>query len=319
MLNNYKNCLHETACETYRYNPPGLTYTRQGFDTSADVLRVLGPEGRGWYSCPTCNPHLSINAASNPGIAARVEKMSRPSNMASAARQAPPSGEEAGATADELIEAICAFGRSVPRFTTGLQEADELVFSDPFAFLLACSLDRGTKSEIIWKLPYYLWKHFGHLDPRRMGALSDAEVQQALELLPAKPRYMGDAVVTIRALAHLVANQFDGHAERLWTAQPVQKIKSTLLSVRGVGPGIANMTINLLHRYLGVEFTFDDLRDIDVKPDVHVERVFQRTGLMDRTGGSVQVARCLREAYPADLDLGAWEIGRRWCHALRAR
>jgi endonuclease III len=37
---------------------------------------------------------------------------------------------------------------------------------------------------------------------------------------------------------------------------------------------------------------------------------------MDTTGGSVQVARRLREAYPADLDLGAWEIGRRWCHAF---
>jgi endonuclease III len=139
----------------------------------------------------------------------------------------------------------------VRRFTTGLQEADELVFSDPFAFLLACSLDRGTKSEIIWKLPYYLRKHFGDLDPTRIGALSDAEVRQALEVLSAKPRYIGDAVVTIRALARLVTNEFDGHAERLWTAQPVQKIKNTLLSIRGVGPGIANMTINLLHRYLG--------------------------------------------------------------------
>ena len=154
------------------------------------------------------------------------------------------------------------------------------------------------------------------MDALRIGAPSDAEVRQTLEVLPVKPRYMVDAVVTIRALAELVTNQFDGDAERLWTAQPVQKIKNTLLSIRDVGPGIANMTINLFHRYLGVEFTLDDLRDIDVKPDVHVERVFQRTGLMDRTGGSIHVARRWREEYPADLDLGAWEIGRRWCHAI---
>jgi len=24
LLNNYKNCLHETGCHTYRANPPGL-------------------------------------------------------------------------------------------------------------------------------------------------------------------------------------------------------------------------------------------------------------------------------------------------------
>jgi len=312
LLNNFKNCLHETHCQTYRYNPPGLTYTRQGFDTPADVLRTLGSEGRRWYSCPICNPHISINAASAPASTARLEQMTTPPRT----RLARPSGKATGSTSEELIEAICTFGRSVPRFTTGLEEADDLVFSDPFAFLVACSLDRGTKSEIIWKLPYYLRKHFGHLDPARISTLSEADVRQALEVLPVKPRYIGDAVLTILALSRLVTKRFDGQAERLWTAQPVQKIKNTLLSIRGVGPGIANMTINLLHRYLGVEFSLDNLRDIDVKPDVHVERVFQRTGLMDRTGGSVQVARRLHEAYPADLDLGAWEIGRRWCHAF---
>ena len=214
LLNNFKNCLHETDCETYRHNPPGLTYTRQGFDTPADVLDALGPEGGRWYSCPTCIPHVSINAASNPAFAARVERMSPPPSTASVARPVPPRGGETGATAEELIGTIWTFGRSVPRFTTGLQAADDLVFSDPFAFLLACALDRGTKSEIIWKLPYYLRKHFGHLDPGRMGTLSDADVRQALEALPVKPRYMGDALVTILALARLVTKQCDGHAER---------------------------------------------------------------------------------------------------------
>jgi hypothetical protein len=33
-------------------------------------------------------------------------------------------------------------------------EARELVRTNPFAFLLAASLDRGTKTEIIWTLPW---------------------------------------------------------------------------------------------------------------------------------------------------------------------
>ncbi len=100
----------------------------------------------------------------------------------------------------------------------------------------------------------------------------------------------------------------------MWEGRAPRDVLRTLRRIRGVDT-IANMTVNLLHRYLGVDFGFDELRDIDVKPDVHVERVFKRTGLMDRAGGSVQVARRLKEAYPADLDLGSWQIGRTWCHA----
>ena len=58
LLNRFKNCLHYTSCETYQFNPPGINLTRQGFDTSADVLRVLGHEGPGWYACPFCRPRV---------------------------------------------------------------------------------------------------------------------------------------------------------------------------------------------------------------------------------------------------------------------
>jgi endonuclease III len=315
LLNNFKNCLHETGCQTYRSNPPGLTYTRQGFVTPADVLRALGSEGHGWYSCPLCNPHISINAASVPAISTRVEELTAPPSTASVTRRARPSGEVTGATAEELIEAICEFGRSVPRFTTGLAAADELVYSDGFAFLLACCLDRGSRSETIWKIPYYLKMELGHLNPVQFAQMSIEEIQQALGRLPVRLRYTHDAPYTVLQLAQIISSEFGGRSEALWEGRSPREILRTLRRIRGVDT-IANMAVNLLHRYLGIKFSFDELRDIDVKPDVHVERVFQRTGLMDRAGRSVQVARRLKEAYPADLDLGSWEIGRRWCHAI---
>lgn len=66
-LNHYRNprrnrlmCLHEAGCMYYDANPPSIGYTKTHCDDAADVLRDLGEEGTGWYSCPGCNPHLSI-------------------------------------------------------------------------------------------------------------------------------------------------------------------------------------------------------------------------------------------------------------------
>ena len=60
----------------------------------------------------------------------------------------------------------CVFGRSTPRFTTGLTAADDLLYSDGFAFLLACCLDRGMQSEIIGRIPYYLKRLVRRDQPR---------------------------------------------------------------------------------------------------------------------------------------------------------
>jgi endonuclease III len=158
-------------------------------------------------------------------------------------------------------------------------------------------------------------RDLGHLDPRKLAAMGAEDLHALLQRLPVRPRYVGDAVYTILDVSRIVARDFAAQAERIWIDRPVREIQQTLLSVRGIGPGIANMTINLLHRYFQVRFSLEDMRRIDVKPDVHVERVFQRTGLSAAPGLSLGAARELSADYPGDLDLGAWEIGRRWCHA----
>ncbi|MDI6809167.1 MAG: hypothetical protein QME66_09330 [Candidatus Eisenbacteria bacterium] len=216
---------------------------------------------------------------------------------------------------DGIASRIKQFGRDVPRFTTGLPEADELVYGDRFAFLVACSLDRDAKSQVIWRIPYYIKQSLGHLDPEKLSRMSLEEIGNLLNRLPAKPRYMNDAPFTIRQLAQTVSNEFGNNADAVWIGRTVLDIRDTLLAIRSVGPGIANMTINLLHRYFGIAFQVDDFRRIDVKPDVHVERVFLRTGLSTGAERALFAARLHSPEYPGELDLGAWEIGKRWCHA----
>ena len=73
LLNSFRNCLHETGCDTYRHNPPGLSYTRQGFDTPQDVLQTLGPSGPRWYPCPTCTPEVRGGGGVGPTSPHRQE------------------------------------------------------------------------------------------------------------------------------------------------------------------------------------------------------------------------------------------------------
>ena len=83
----------------------------------------------------------------------------------------------------------------------------------------------------------------------------------------------------------------------------------------GIGQKKAAMAVEILERDLGVSLT--DLSGSDIAYDVHVRRVFLRTGLAERddVDHMVAVARTLYPQRPGALDNPAWDIGRRWCRA----
>lgn len=213
---------------------------------------------------------------------------------------------------DRLLE----FGRSInPQELTPTRkpEAAELLKEDPFAFILAICLDRGTRAEIIWTIPYWLRSQLGHLDPKRMSKMKIEDLAAAIEHLPKKPRYVGDAPRTIRELAQIVANEFGGDAEQIWKGRNAQEVVSLLMRVHGVGEGIASMAVALLRRCRGVQFP--DQNAMNVKPDVHVRRVLYRLGVArDMCEAEVlRAAERLNRKDPAALDAPLWVIGRRWC------
>jgi endonuclease III len=82
----------------------------------------------------------------------------------------------------------------------------------------------------------------------------------------------------------------------------------------GIGQKKAAMAVEILERDLHVPLT--DLSGSDIAYDVHVRRVFMRTGLAvrDDVGHMVAVARTLYPQRPGALDNPAWDVGRRWCH-----
>jgi endonuclease-3 len=215
-------------------------------------------------------------------------------------------------------EQLLRFGTTLPKggTFTGNPEADRLLRADPFAFLMAASTDRGARAESIWELPWQLCQKLGELNPEKLSYIMPVELERVLRQLPRKPRFPNQAAKTIISLAKHVSQEFQGDARRIWSGKPVLQVLYTLQQIYGVGPGIAHMTIRILIDEEQYRPSPDDLRLIDIKPDVHVIRVFYRSGLSSKREGQscIEAARRLYPEFPGKLDWPAWEIGRRYCH-----
>ena len=71
-----------------------------------------------------------------------------------------------------ITQALLEFTPTVPNtslFPTIVPEAAPLIETDPYAFLIAVCLDRGTKAQVIWTIPYDMKMRLGHLDPQQQN------------------------------------------------------------------------------------------------------------------------------------------------------
>lgn len=221
-------------------------------------------------------------------------------------------------TKDPRVKTLLEFSTRIrPRelFPVLEKGAASVIEENPFAFALAAVLDRGTKSEIIWTIPYYLQKKIGNPTPQFFVQRSIEELGMIFRSLPYKPRYITDAPRTVRELSQIVIKDYNGDVKRIWQDKTSTYVKATFQRIYGVGPGIASMIVLLLEKCFKIHFTDLDHRTMDVKPDVHIVRVFHRLGFIsvpDKTKALI-AARNLNPEYPGALDAPTWVIGKKWC------
>lgn len=200
-------------------------------------------------------------------------------------------------------------------FPVLVEEAAVVIEENPFAFALAAVLDRGTRSEIIWTIPYHMQKQLGDLKPQFFADKSIEDLERIFQLLPVKPRYISDAPRTVKELSEMVVDEYNGKVQKIWENKGSSSVKAAFERIYGVGPGISSMIVLLLEKCFGVHFDDIDHRNMDVKPDTHVIRVFQRLGFITEPNEAVakKAARRLNPEYPGALDAPAWIIGKKWC------
>ncbi|MFI7514089.1 DUF6884 domain-containing protein [Micromonospora echinofusca] len=219
-----------------------------------------------------------------------------------------------------IVTALLKYGRehqaeragTPPRFTPH-PEANTLILTDPFAFLLAVIFDQGIPAERAWKAPYDLRQRLGHLDPARMAAEPE-QVRAAVAQPRALHRFVNNMPGWLVAAAIIVVNEYGGDASRIWADEPrATDLATRLRKFSGIAQKKSAMAVEILARDLAVPIR--ELSGTDIAYDVHVRRVFLRTRLAERDDidHMVEVARWLHPERPGELDFPAWLIGRRWC------
>ncbi len=225
-----------------------------------------------------------------------------------------------GSAKDPRVKILLEFGETItPRelFPVLHDEAALLIEKNLFAFTLAAVLDRRTKAEVIWTIPYYLQKEIGELKPEFFVDKDIDEIKMTIQKLPKKPRYVNDAARTIKELSEIVVNEFNGDVSKIWKNRSAKEVKMTFQKIYGVGSGISSMIVLLLERCFRVHFNDLDHRNMNVKPDTHIIRVFGRLGFISQLNQKevLEAAKKLNPEYPGALDAPAWVIGRKWCTA----
>lgn len=200
---------------------------------------------------------------------------------------------------------------------TDIPEADDLISSSANAFLLGVLFTQGIPAERAWAGPWLLRQRLGHLDLRRLATEREA-VADAFATPPCLHRFKRTLPAWVSDAAALLLERYEGDAARIWAdAADVATVSERLSAFPGIGRKKAAMAVEILRRRFRVEVGSPS--DGRVAYDVHVRRVFLRTGLVgEDTPAAVDAAAAsVCPDAPGTLDLATWLVGREWCRPSR--
>jgi len=127
-------------------------------------------------------------------------------------------------------------------------EANRLLAENPFALLVGFALDQQVTVQQAFQGPLRLRQRLGTLDPAKVAA---ADLEPLFREKPAIHRFPGTMAERVRELAATVAEDYGGHAERVWTeAADSADLKQRI----GALPGFGEMKVKSLSAVLAKQF-----------------------------------------------------------------
>ncbi|WP_326956007.1 HhH-GPD-type base excision DNA repair protein [Amycolatopsis sp. NBC_01286] len=139
---------------------------------------------------------------------------------------------------------------------TGDPAADKLLNDDPFALLVGMLLDQQYPMEHAFAGPRKISDRMDGFDIAKIAA---TDVQTFVEMCvvpPAIHRYGGSMARRVHALAEHIIENYDGHAEGLWTAGRPKpdgpEVLKRLRALPGFGEQKAKIFLALLGKQRGV-------------------------------------------------------------------
>lgn len=202
---------------------------------------------------------------------------------------------------------------------TDVPAADAFIKTHPEAFLIGVLFTQGVPAERAWAGPHLLARRLGHFDLARMVE-EPGRVAEAVAEAPALHRFVKTLPGWIVDAARRVLAEYGGDAAALWPdGTPLVEVVARLRAFKGIGPKKAVMAAEILVRHFGVRLTGTECGSVAY--DVHVRRVFLRTGMVDIDTPEA-VAEAARRACPESpgvLDLATWLVGRESCRPVDPR
>ena len=134
---------------------------------------------------------------------------------------------------------------------TGDPEADALLAADPLALLIGFALDQQVTVQSAFAGPLKLRQRLGTLDAKTIAATDPDRLLEIFRERPAIHRFPGSMAKRVHELAAHVADELEGHAERVWTeAKDTADLKKRIGALPGFGP----MKITALGSVLALRF-----------------------------------------------------------------
>jgi uncharacterized HhH-GPD family protein len=131
---------------------------------------------------------------------------------------------------------------------TGNEEADRLIFEDPFALLIGFALDQRVPVPKAFMGPFVLRERLGSLDPR---VVAKADLEPIFRQVPAIHRFPAMMAKQTHALAVHVVTVYDGDAARVWTsATTADELRANIDAL----PGYGKMKVKALGSVLAKRF-----------------------------------------------------------------
>lgn len=197
------------------------------------------------------------------------------------------------------------------------REIDEF-FNDienvPHAFVLACLMTRQMKGERAWSIPFRIKEIIGSF---RIDDLASVPLEEYKKIFNENALHRFNDIMAgiFYCAVQDIKTKYSGDVSQIWRNRPSSaKVVYEFLRFKGSGKKIATMAANILARDFKIPFS--DYYSIDISPDVHIIRVMERTGLVERNAGLdgiIYKARELNPEFPGIIDYSCWEIGRIWC------
>jgi uncharacterized HhH-GPD family protein len=117
-------------------------------------------------------------------------------------------------------------------------------------------LDQQYPMEHAFRGPAKVLERFGTLEPAAIAAADPEEFAALCATPPAIHRFPGSMAARLQTLAALVAERYDGHAERLWTeAGTGKELLTRVMQLPGFGKQKSQIFVALLAKQLGVRPT----------------------------------------------------------------